>query len=131
MGIFNVYPYLNVNDLNLDWIIKHFKEFIEAISALEAWKSEHENEYRELKALYDNIVSGNFPPAMYSALHDWVVHNAASIIGEIIKMVFFEITDTGYFAAYIPDSWSEIIFGTTGLDDFPAGVDFGHLTLSY
>ena len=129
--MFNIYPYLNVNDLNLDWIIKHFKEFIDEIASLDAWRQEHEREYEELKALYDAIVAGNFPPGMYNTLHSWVVENAASIIGEIIKMVFFEITDNGYFVAYIPDSWSEIIFGTTGLDDFPAGVDFGHLTLSY
>lgn len=129
--MFNVYPYLNVNDLNLDWIIKHFKVFIEELASLDAWRREHEAEYQELKALYDAMASGNFPPGMYNALHNWVVANATSIIGNIIKMVFFEITDTGYFVAYIPDSWSEIIFGTTGLDDFPAGVDFGHLTLTY
>ena len=129
--MFNVYPYLNVNDLNLDWIIKHFKEFIDEISRLDEWRSEHEREYEELKALYDAIISGNFPDSMKTALHDWVVANSVSIIGSLIKSVFFGITDEGYFVAYIPDSWSDIIFGTTGLDDFPAGVDYGHLTLSY
>lgn len=129
--MFNIYPYLNVNDLNLDWIINHFKEFIDEISSLEEWRSEHEREYEELKALYDAIVSGNFPDSMKTALHDWVVANSVSIIGSLIKSVFFGINDEGYFVAYIPDSWSDIIFGTTGLDDFPAGVDYGHLTLSY
>ena len=131
MGIFTFYPYLNVNDLNLDWIIRHFKEFIAALDDLEHWRTDHEQEYNELKKLYDDIVSGNFPEEMKKSLYNWVVTNSASIMAELVKMVFFGITDDGYFVASIPDSWSDIIFGTTGLDDFPAGVDYGHLTLSY
>lgn len=49
----------------------------------------------------------------------------------IATMVFFNITDDGYFVAYIPESWDDITFGTTGLDVFPAGIDYGHLTLNY
>ena len=128
--MFNLYPYLNLNDLNLDWIIAHFKEFIDALKDLDDWRTQHEEEYEELKQLYDDISAGNFPPGMYDTLHDWVVHNASSIIAELIKMVFFVLED-GYLVAYIPDSWSQIVFGTTGLDDFPAGYDFGHLTLTY
>lgn len=129
--IWNQYPYINLNDLNLDWILKHFKEFIAAIGDLENWRTEHEAEYEELKKFCDDLASGNFPPAMYNTLHEWVVNNAESIIAELIKHVFFNLTDEGYFVAYIPDSWSDIIFGTTGLDTFPVGVDYGHLTLNY
>ena len=130
MGFFNQYPYINENDLNLDYILKHLKEFMELVGGLEEWKAQHELEYEELKALYDDIISGNFPEAMYEALHSWVVENSVSIISELIKTVFFVLED-GYLVAYIPDSWSEIVFGTTGLDDFPSGYDFGHLTLTY
>ena len=128
---FNQYPYINLNDLNLDWIIAHFKEFIDAIAELDNWRAEHEKEYQELKGLYDALMAGNFPDSFKTALHNWVVANTVSIIGTAIKMVFFELTSDGYLMVYIPDSWSEIIFGTTGLDTFPAGIDFGHLTLTY
>lgn len=131
MGIFNMYPYINVNDLNLDWIIRHFKEFIEALGELNEWRQAHEEEYRELKKLYDDILAGNFPPAMVEELKKWCIKNTTEIIGAAIKMVMFDLTPDGYFRAIIPDSWSEIIFGTTGLDTFPAGYDFGHLTLTY
>ena len=130
MGFFNQYPYINENVLNLDYILKHLKEFMGLVDGLEEWKAQHEEEYKELKALYDDIISGNFPETMYDALHEWVVENSVSIIGGLIKTVFF-VLENGYLVAYIPDSWSEIIFGTTGLDDFPSGYDFGHLTLTY
>lgn len=124
------FPWSNIHELNLDWILKHFREFITILGELEDWRSQHETEYEELKKLYDDIVAGNFPPQMYAALHQWVVDNSVSIIGSLIKSVFF-VLENGYLVAYIPDSWSEIVFGTTGLDDFPAGYDFGHLTLTY
>ena len=129
--MFNLYPYLNLNDLNLDWIIGHFKEFIDAIKDIDDWRARHEEEYEELKAMYDDIASGDFPPAMETALKEWVERNSESIIADAIKLVFYGLSDDGHFLAFIPDSWNEITFGTTGYDDFPAGIEYGHLTLSY
>lgn len=68
---------------------------------------------------------------MYTALRNWFVLNSASIFGELAKMVIFNITDDGYFVAYIPESWNDIIFGTTGLDEIIPGYDYGRLVLSY
>lgn len=128
---FNQYPYINLNDLNLDWLLKHMKELLAALDDLEHWRADHEQEYEELKKLYDDIVSGKFPEEMKKSLYDWVVANSVSIIGELIKSVFFNLNDEGYLVAFIPDSWSDIVFGTTGLDTFPVGIDYGHLTLNY
>ena len=131
MGFFNQYPYINENDLNLDYILNHFNDFMNRISSLEEWRATHEAQYEQLKELYDQIISGNFPPEVIKAFEEWMEENALDLVGELVKMVFFGITTDGYFVAFIPESWSDIIFGTSGLDDFPAGVDFGHLTLSY
>lgn len=49
----------------------------------------------------------------------------------LAKMIFVEITDDGYFIYYIPDSWQEITFNTTGLDIAIPYVDDNHLVLSY
>ena len=46
--------------------------------------------------------------------------------------VYFGLTDDGYFCAYIPRSWQNIRFNTTGLDiDVPLQPEYGHLVLSY
>ena len=46
--------------------------------------------------------------------------------------VYFGLTDDGYFVAYIPESWSDIHFNTTGYDiNLPIQPEFGHLVLSY
>lgn len=129
--LFNLYPYINVNDLNLDFILKQVKALMAAVNGLDDWKTEHENEYNALKKSVDDLENGNWSPEFVETLVDWYRENIVDIMGEMAKMVFFGVNDDGYFVAYIPESWSDIVFGTSGLDDFPVGVEYGHLTLSY
>lgn len=57
---------------------------------------------------------------------------AEQIIADFIAtMVFFGLTDTGYFIAFIPESWDEIEFETTGWDTDITGIPYGHLCLGY
>lgn len=50
----------------------------------------------------------------------------------ILTMVIFGLTDSGYFVAYLPDSWNDITFRTTGYDTIVDTVpDYGHLVLIY
>lgn len=129
--MFNQYPYINENDLNLDYILKKVKNLLDRVGSLETWRVLHEQEYEQLKQYYDDLVSGNLNPAIIAAINKWCSENIVNLVGELVHSVFFGITDSGYFVAYIPESWDDIIFGTTGLDDFPDGIDYGHLTLTY
>lgn len=132
MGFFNKYPYTDFHELNLDWMLEHFKEFVESIDSLEEWKTEHEIEYQQLKAFQDALISGHFPASIVNAFREWMRSNAADLVGEMVKNVFFGLTDSGYFVAYIPDSWSDIIFNTTGYDiNIALQPEYGHLVLSY
>lgn len=46
--------------------------------------------------------------------------------------VYFGLNDSGYFVAYIPPTWSQIQFRTTGLDiDLELQPEYGHLVLEY
>lgn len=129
---FNQYPYLNLTDLNLDYLLSHLKECMQLVNSLKDWQAQHEKEYEELKALYDAIITGNFPPEMLQALQTWVEENAVDLIGELVHTVFFEVNDAGYFVAWIPDSWADITFHTTEYDiTLPIQPQFGHLVLSY
>lgn len=72
-----------------------------------------------------------------TAVQEWIEHFDTSVIEKYIQeyiatMVFFGLTESGYFAAYIPDSWETIQFNTTEYDiHVPLEPDFGHLVLSY
>ena len=126
--MFNQYPYINENDLNLDYLLKHIKELMRRVSTLEDWRNDHEDEYQELKDLYDAVMSGNFPPSIVQAFEDWMSRNAIELVGKLVKHVYFGLTNDGYFCAFIPDNWSDITFDT--IDDFNDSL-FGHLMLIY
>ena len=73
-------------------------------------------------------------------VQDWIDNfdsHFDAIASELIEqylatMVFFGLTDDGYFVAYIPKNWDSIQFNTTGLDiNVPIQPEFGHLVLSY
>lgn len=129
--MFNQYPYINENDLNLDYILKKVKQLLAAVAELEGWRARHEQEYRQLYNWYQSLISGNFTPEMVAALNKWCRENIVDMVGELVKMVFFGITDNGYFVAYIPESWDDVIFSTTGFDDLIPGYDYGRLVLSF
>lgn len=125
------FPHTRTYDTDLGWLIKDYKHLTELYETLDQWKNETQPTIDDFKLLYAQIESGNLPEGMTEGIHKWLTENASDIIPDIVGAVFFGLTLDGYFVAYIPDSWDEITFGTSGLDDFPIGVDFGHLTLSY
>ena len=125
------YPYTDPNRFNSDWAINKIKELIDYMAENTEWVKHHEEEYKELKALYDAVMAGNFPESITDAFEKWMRKNANELVGELVHNVFFEINDQGYFVANIPESWSDIIFRTSGLDEEVEDLDYGHLILEY
>ena len=127
----NEYPYTDFHELNLSWTLKTIRSLMDAVKQIDGWIENHQTEYEQLKELYDQIISGNFPDSIKEAFTEWMRFNALDLVGEMVKLVIFNITDDGYFVAYIPESWDDIIFNTTGLDITIPGYEYGHLVLSY
>ena len=57
---------------------------------------------------------------------DFIKKLVLEYVAESVKQVYFGLSNTGYFVAYIPKSWNEISFGTIQEGDL-----YGHLTLKY
>lgn len=126
------FPNTRTYDSDLGWLIKNMKKVIDEIENLDSWKSEHAEQYKELKKLYDDVIAGNFPKSITNAFSKWMRENALDLVGELVKCVFFGLTDDGYFVAYIPEQWDEIIFKTTGLDvSTILQPNYGHLVIEY
>ena len=125
------FPHTRTYDSDLGWLIKHVNSFDEAIAALNDWIAENEPKLDDFETLYNMLMAGDLPPGVQEGIRRWMEINAIDLVGELVKTVFFGITMDGYFVAYVPESWDDITFGTSGLDDFPVGIDYGHLTLTY
>lgn len=85
-----------------DELVDYVGPFSDKINAIE----------RELKELLD----------------DGYVEMIQRYMADAIKHVYFGLTNAGYFAAYIPDNWSDLHFST--ISDYSSEL-YGHLVLTY
>lgn len=126
------FPHTRTYDSDLGWLIRQCKHNADAIAVLEEWKASATDTIADLQQLLNDIAAGVFPEEIADAITNFIVNNFYDIVGDMMKMVFFGLTDSGYFVAYIPESWDDIEFFTTGWD-FTTDLmpDFGHLVLGY
>lgn len=97
----------------------------EMIDKIPEIQSEIDEINEEIEAIKNGEYIGNY----IEALQKWIDENLQEFVGNIIKYVFFGLTDDGHFAAYIPTAWQFIRFDT-GYD--PNDVNrYGHLLLWY
>lgn len=126
------FPHTRTYNSDLGWLIKEYDSLSAAYKTLTDCCSDVQSRLEALETLYNQITTGNFPEAVRNAFYKWMHDNALDIIGDLATSVFFEISDAGYWVAYIPESWRDIIFNTTGLDiSLDLQPDYGHLVLSY
>lgn len=119
--LFEKIPYTNFHDLNLDWIIKFIKKIGEDEESQNKDISDLKNRMTDAEKWIDN-----FDP-------DYIRESVLSFLESILaRMIFVEITDSGYIVYHIPENWNTIIFNTTGLDiNLELQPEYGHLVLSY
>lgn len=113
------------------------------INAIDA---KYTNEIRTLKQQYDSdmlllnqtvtklrddlnyLLDGGVIEVYVKALSAWIDNNLQILVGKIVKYVWFDLTDDGYFRAHIPDMWSFVNFDTELNMDEP---DYGKLRLEW
>lgn len=126
------FPHTRTYDSDLGWLIKNVNSYNETIEALNRWIAENTPRIEDLEAFKAALESGILPAGVQHGLEVWMSTHAAEIIAAVIKNVWFGLTNAGYFVAYVPDSWSDITFKTTGLDIIlDLMPEYGHLVLQY
>lgn len=125
MAYFNEFPHTRNYDADLGWLITHVKKLLECCNSVT-------DQLDALNQFMKDVQEGNFPDAVVEAFEKWISENLTDLVGEQVKGVYFGLTMTGYFVAYIPDSWNDITFNTTEFDIMiPEEPEYGHLVLSY
>lgn len=128
MGVWEQFPYSNMQNLNLDWVIQVLKAaeevVTEKIPGIESAIAALQQADKDINKRIDDVIK----EIETLVDDDTIMQLVVDAISEAIKMVFFGLSDDGYFVAYIPNSWDCITFGTILDCESP---DYGKLTLNY
>lgn len=74
----------------------------------------------------EKLINGKYIETYVQALATWIDNNLQVMVSKIVKYVWFEINEDGYFIAWIPDTWDFIDFDT---EMNPDSEDYGKLAL--
>lgn len=74
----------------------------------------------------EKLINGEYIETYVQALATWIDNNLQVMVSKIVKYVWFEVNEDGYFVAYIPDTWDFIDFDT---EMNPDDEDYGKLVL--
>lgn len=85
----------------------------------------------KLESEFEEFKASGFLDYYEKQLEEWINLHMPALIAQAMKMVWFGLTDMtddypGYFVAYIPESWQDIIFDTSMTDE-----NYGCLILAY
>lgn len=66
----------------------------------------------ELQKEFEQFKESGFEDFYEQQIENWVKENLDSIFATYSRGVYFGLTLDGYFVAYVPESWSDVIFDT-------------------
>ena len=82
----------------------------------------------ELQVLFEKFMQSGFDDYYKAQIIEWINSHLDFIFDHVVKQVYFGLNEEGYFVAYIPESWGDIVFDT-GMD---YGIDtYGRLILRW
>lgn len=66
----------------------------------------------DLQKQFDEFKESGFDDYYYENILNWINKNIERLLAPMVERVYFGLTEDGYFVAYIPESWNEIVFDT-------------------
>lgn len=133
--MFHGYPYTDFHELNLDEWISKLKTALEDIEYL---KEEVKKPAQQWQALQDQIDTinediaalkrGDYADAYIPQILAAIDEALPELVGRLMNLFIFGLTQDGYFSAMYPDSLDNISFDTIA---DPESDLYGHLILQF
>lgn len=137
--VYNPWMIANPTLPKMYWQVKSQEQLVAQLYCIIGALDDYENkqtdqinintqEIEELKALFEKFQESGFEDYYEQLLLDWMNAHVDQIWAALGQMVFFGLTSDGYFCAYVPDSWQDIVFDTGAV----YGTEqYGRLILRY
>lgn len=66
----------------------------------------------ELQMLFGQFMESGFDDYYAKQVEQWIDEHLTFVFEHTAKQVYFGLNEQGYFVAYIPESWDDIVFDT-------------------
>ena len=112
----------------LSWIARQLHKIVDYAEYLGKETNISIDIVNELQAEFEQFKETGFLEYYQAQLKLWIDENMPEILSDAIKVIYFGLNEDGYFVAYAPESWDEIVFDTGAV----YGEDtYGRLMLRY
>ena len=91
---------------------KELCKLVDYANELGVYTSTDRERIDALYAEFEQFKESGFADYYEQLLQKWIDENHKAIYEHLAKQVFFGLTQDGHFVAYVPDSWSDIVFDT-------------------
>lgn len=88
------------------------QELIDGLQANDELDANTIERVTALEKTFEDFKAHGFDDYYREQIEQWFTDNAWTIYKLLAKQVYFGLTSDGYFCAYVPDSWREIMFDT-------------------
>lgn len=102
-------------------------ELVGDLNQLNEWQQAQDEVFAELEKVVQDFIDGGYREDFDKFALDWLDENIREAFTRGSRMVFFGLTQDGYFTAYVPAEWS-FVLGTV-LDY--SNDNYGRLTIGY
>lgn len=97
---------------NVCKMVEKLNEVIEYANLSGPAMEELQNQIDDLKQQLEDFKEHGFDDYYKEQIAQWVSDNLQYIMETVIRQVFFGLNTEGYFVAYVPESWNDIVFDT-------------------
>lgn len=112
----------------LSWIARQLHKIVDYAEYLGKETNISIDIVNELEKEFEQFKETGFLEYYQAQLKLWIDENMPEILSDAIKVIYFGLNEDGYFVAYAPESWDEIVFDTGAV----YGEDtYGRLMLRY
>lgn len=123
--------YWNVesDEQRIKWLTLEWDKIYHYLLDLFKQTNQNTDDIAELTKQFEEFKTHGFDEYYRKQIETWVLNNFPDIITNAIQVLFFGLTDDGYFCAYVPTNWIKYMSFDTGA--VYGADDYGCLKITY
>lgn len=102
-------------------------EVVMSLANLNEWQEAQDAVMTQLVRMIEDFINGGYRQDFDQFAQEWLDANIEQALTKAAHMVFFGLTDDGYFCAYIPSDWAFVFDTVIDYSD----PNYGRLTIKY